>query len=56
MRSASGAATADDDARTRGVDVNANAVTGALDLHVGDAGAVHALGQQAADGLTSSLT
>jgi hypothetical protein len=34
------AATADDDARTRGVDVDANAVPRALDLDLGDAGAL----------------
>ena len=44
-----GAAAADHDARTRGVDVHPHAVTGALDLDLGDAGALHALGQQAAD-------
>ena len=38
-----GAAAADDDARTRGVDVDADAVTGALDLNLRDAGALHAL-------------
>ncbi len=31
------------------MDVDAHAVTGALDLHAGDAGALHALGQQLAD-------
>ena len=45
-----GAAAADDDARTRGVDVHADPVTGALDLHVGDTGALEAGGQQLADG------
>ena len=45
-----GAAAADDDARTGGVDVDADAVTGALDLHLGDAGALHALAHQLADG------
>ena len=44
-----GAAAADHDARTRGVDVHAHAVTGALDLHLGDAGALHAGGHQLAD-------
>jgi hypothetical protein len=31
------------------VDVDADAVAGALDLHLGDAGAVHAAGQHPAD-------
>ena len=44
-----GAAAADDDARTGGVDVDADPVTGALDLDLGDAGALHALGHQPAD-------
>ena len=44
-----GAAAADDDARTGGVDVDADPVTGALDLDLGDAGALHALGHQLAD-------
>ena len=44
-----GAAAADDDARPGGVDVDADAVTGALDLDLGDAGPLHALGQQLAD-------
>ena len=44
-----GAAAADDDARTRGVDVDADPVTGALDLHLGDAGPLHALGHELAD-------
>ena len=35
---------------TRGVDVDAHAVTGALDLDLGDAGPLHALGEQLADG------
>src|SRR5690349_8857223 len=45
-----GAAAADDDARTGGVDVHPHAVTGALDLDLGDAGPLHALGEQLADG------
>ena len=44
-----GAAAPDDDARTRGVDVDADAVTRALDLDLGDAGPLHALGEHAAD-------
>ncbi|SBS78727.1 Folylpolyglutamate synthase (modular protein) [uncultured Mycobacterium sp.] len=44
-----GTTTADHDARTRGVDVNADPVTGALDLHVGDAGTLEAGGQQPPD-------
>src|SRR5690349_8040511 len=44
-----GAAAPDDDARTRGVDVDPDAVTGALDLDLGDAGPLHALGEQLAD-------
>ena len=44
-----GAATADHDARTRGVDVYAHPVAGALDLHVGDAGALKPGGQQTTD-------
>src|SRR5581483_10549972 len=44
-----GAAAADHDARTRRVDVHADAVAGALDLDLGDAGPLHALGEQAAD-------
>src|SRR4029077_10500070 len=43
------AAAADHDARTRGVDVHPDAVAGALDIDLGDAGALHALGQQATD-------
>ena len=35
---------------TRGVDVHPHAVTGALDLDLGDAGPLHALGEQLADG------
>src|SRR6478735_1776229 len=45
-----GATATDDDAGTRGVDVHTDAVAGALDLHLGDAGALHALGQEATDG------
>lgn len=45
-----GAAAADDDARTSGVDVNADALTGALDLHLGDTGALHALRHHATNG------
>ena len=44
-----GAAAADDDARTRGVDIHANAVTGALDLDLRDACALHAGGEELAD-------
>src|SRR5690606_29206038 len=44
-----GTTTSDDDARTGGVDVDANPVTGALDLHLGDAGPLHARGQELAD-------
>ena len=44
-----GAAATDDDARTGGVDVDADPVTGALDLDPADAGALHALGHEAAD-------
>src|SRR6478735_9285161 len=44
-----GATATDDDARTRGVDVHPHAVPGALDLDLGDAGPLHALGQQLAD-------
>src|ERR687893_803392 len=44
------AAAADDDARPGGVDVDADPVTGALDLHLGDAGPLHALGHELADG------
>src|SRR5690349_3874654 len=45
-----GATTTDDDAGARGVDVHTNAVTGALDLDAGDAGPLHALGHELADG------
>jgi hypothetical protein len=34
---------ADDDARTGGVDVDAHPVTGPLDVHLGDTGALQAL-------------
>ena len=44
-----GATATDDDARARGVDVHTDAVTGALDLDLGDAGPLHALGEQLAD-------
>src|SRR6476620_4306860 len=44
-----GAAAADDDARPGGVDVDADPVTGALDLDLGDAGPLHALGHELAD-------
>src|SRR3954447_12032323 len=44
------AATADDDARTRGVDVDAHPIAGALDLHLGDARPLHALAHELADG------
>src|SRR5581483_10527530 len=43
------AAPADDDAGTGGVDVDVDPVPGALDLDPADAGALHALGEQAAD-------
>ncbi len=45
-----GAAATDHDARTGGVDVHPNPVPGALDLNLGDAGPLHALGHQATDG------
>src|SRR6476660_9678744 len=44
-----GATATDDDAGTRGVDVDADAVTRALDLHPRDAGPLHALGHELAD-------
>src|ERR1700722_6967767 len=44
-----GAAATDDDARPSGVDVHPNPVAGALDLHVGDAGALQAGREQLAD-------
>src|SRR5690606_10211156 len=44
-----GATATDHDAGTRGVDVHTDAVTGALDLDLGDAGPLHALGEQLAD-------
>jgi hypothetical protein len=40
-----GAAAADHDAWTSGVDVDSYSVSGALDLHSGDAGPLHALGE-----------
>ena len=43
------ATAADDDARPGGVDVDADPVTGALDLDLGDAGPLHALGHELAD-------
>src|SRR5919202_677576 len=43
------AAAADDDARPGGVDVDADPVTGELDLDLGDAGPLHALGHELAD-------
>src|ERR1039458_5527075 len=45
-----GAAAADDDAGPGGVDVNPDPVPGALDLHLGDAGPLHAALQHPADG------
>ncbi len=45
-----GAATADDDAGTRGVDVHPHTVTGALDLNLRDAGALHAGRHHPTDG------
>src|SRR5690606_15182537 len=45
-----GATTPDHDAGPRGVDVHLHAVGGALDLHLGDAGPLHAALQHAADG------
>src|SRR5262249_52736917 len=44
-----GALTAEDDARTGGVDVDADAVTRALDVHFGDAGTLEAPGHHLAD-------
>jgi hypothetical protein len=44
-----GAAPPDDDAGPRGVDVHPDPVPGALDLHLGDAGPLHAALQHAAD-------
>src|SRR4029453_10437059 len=41
--------TADDDARPGGVDVHADPGAGALDVDLGDAGALEALGHHAAD-------
>ena len=45
-----GTATADHDAGTGGVDVDAHPVAGALDVDAGDARTLHALGHHAADG------
>src|SRR3954452_20468864 len=45
-----GATATDHDARARGVDVDPHPVAGALDLDLGDAGTLHALGEQLADG------
>src|SRR3984957_19612857 len=45
-----GAAAADDDPGTGGVDVHPDPVPGALDLHLGDARALHAFLQHPADG------
>src|SRR5690606_19771812 len=44
------AAAADDDARAGGVDVHPHALTGALDLDLGDSGPLHAAVEHAADG------
>jgi hypothetical protein len=44
-----GAAATDDDARTGRVDVHPDPVTGALDLDLGDAGALHALAHHLAN-------
>src|SRR5439155_12869870 len=44
-----GALATDDDARTGGVDVDAYPVPGALDVHLGDAGPLQALGHHPAD-------
>src|SRR6266536_1312471 len=44
-----GALAADDDARPGGVDVDPDPVAGALDVHLGDAGALQALGHHPAD-------
>src|SRR5690606_27314517 len=41
-----GAAAADDDAGTCGVEVHAHTLTGALDLHLGHAGTLEALGHE----------
>ena len=43
------AATTDDDARARGVDVHPNPLSGALDLDLRDARSLHALTQQLAN-------
>ena len=44
-----GSTAADHDAGARGVDVYTDAVTGALDDNIGDAGALEPLGQEVAD-------
>ncbi len=44
-----GSTTADDDARTSGVDVHTNAVAGAFDDYIGDTSAFQAFGQELAD-------
>ncbi|SKF62739.1 Uncharacterised protein [Mycobacteroides abscessus subsp. bolletii] len=44
-----GATTADDDAGTRGVDINSDPVASPFDLHLGDTGTLQAGGQQTAD-------
>src|SRR6185369_7732843 len=44
-----GALTADDDARAGGVDVDADPVAGALDVHFGDTGPLQALRHRPAD-------
>ena len=44
-----GATATDDDARASGVQIDANAVTRALDAHLGDAGALEVVGQELAD-------
>ena len=43
------AATPDDDARAGGVEIDADAIAGALDLDLGDAGALEPLGHELAD-------
>src|SRR5215207_7341639 len=44
-----GATTPDDDARSRGVDINSDSVASPFDLHVGDAGALETGGQKPTD-------
>ena len=44
-----GTTATDDDARASGVQVDANAVTRALDCHLGDTGALEVVGQELAD-------